>query len=464
MAHYPLIMELPYPHSLIEWVGRLQFLPHLIFLDSASEDRKLGRYSYMAADPFKVLRGGERGFWEDEIFHPGPIMSFLKERLAEYVMAGLPDLPPLQGGLMGFLSYEWGQEFEKLPKPIEMPQWPSLYLGFYDVVVAIDHLEKKAHLFSSGFPKKGDQRLERAEARLKYFSDLLLHSSPPLRDRDLPPIHLKAEWSDTTYMDRVKDTIEYIKSGDIYQANITQCFSASLPSSYNYLELYCRLREANPAPFAAYLAVGDIQLLSCSPERFIQVQDKKIEARPIKGTRPRYKNSIDDKEAALSLLQSEKDRAENLMIVDLLRNDLSKVAVLGTVKVPALWKLESYKSVHHLVSVIEAELNPDKNTLDLLQASFPGGSITGAPKIRAMEIIHELENRERGPYCGSIIWLGFNGNMDSNIVIRTLMAKDGKISLQAGCGIVADSDPEDEYKESLDKARVIMKILAHDLV
>jgi para-aminobenzoate synthetase component 1 len=251
--------------------------------------------------------------------------------------------------------------------------------------------------------------------------------------------------------------IDYIYAGDIYQANLSQRFQTILPEGDSPFALYQRLRRLNPAPFAAYLNFGDIVIASASPERFLQLRGGWVETRPIKGTRPRGATPVEDKAHARELLASEKDRAENVMIVDLLRNDLSRVCRDHTVTVPELCVLESYATVHHLVSTVVGQLNPGATAIDLLRATFPGGSITGAPKIRAMEIIAALEPTQRGPYCGSIGYVGFDGNIDSSITIRTYAIKNNVVTFQAGGGIVADSDPAAEYEETLTKAGALME-------
>jgi para-aminobenzoate synthetase component 1 len=257
---------------------------------------------------------------------------------------------------------------------------------------------------------------------------------------------------------------EYIVAGDIFQANLSQRFQGPLAEAP--FDLYRRLRRRNPAPFAAYLGFGELEILSASPERFLRLdQDqRRIETRPIKGTRPRGLGPMHDAALGRALAESEKDRAENVMIVDLLRNDLSRVCRPGTVRVPELFALEHHPTVHHLVSTVVGELDTGAGAEDLLRAAFPGGSITGAPKVRAMEIIAELEPTQRGVYCGSIGYISASGAMDTSIVIRTYLALRGQIYFQAGGGIVADSDPELEYRETLDKARGLIETLAESQV
>jgi para-aminobenzoate synthetase component 1 len=269
---------------------------------------------------------------------------------------------------------------------------------------------------------------------------------------------LRSNFTREGYLDAVARVIEYIRAGDIFQANLSQRLEGSLLDTP--LALYERLRRRNPAPFAALLDFGDVVVASSSPERFLRVQpDGRVETRPIKGTRPRGVGPEHDAALALALAESEKDRAENVMIVDLLRNDLSRVCQPGTVRVPELFALEHYATVHHLVSTVVGDLAPGYDAVDLLRAAFPGGSITGAPKVRAMQIIAELEPTARGPYCGAIGYLSTSGALDTSIVIRTYLVRGGEVYFQVGGGIVADSDPEQEYRETLDKAQGLIAAL-----
>lgn len=281
----------------------------------------------------------------------------------------------------------------------------------------------------------------------------------PLTGGDAEQLALRSTFTHRGYLDAVSRVREYIVAGDIFQANLSQRFETSLPEPA--FDLYRRLRQWNPAPFAAYLDWGDLQVLSASPERFLRLdgERRQIETRPIKGTRPRGLGPMHDAALGRALAESEKDRAENVMIVDLLRNDLSRVCRPGSVRVPELFALEHHPTVHHLVSTVIGELAPSADAVDLIRAAFPGGSITGAPKVRAMEIIAELEPTQRGVYCGSIGYLSATGAMDTSIVIRTYLALRGQVYFQAGGGIVADSDPELEYRETLDKARGLIETL-----
>jgi para-aminobenzoate synthetase component 1 len=287
-------------------------------------------------------------------------------------------------------------------------------------------------------------------------------AAPTYAAREVPgarDIGLRSTFTHRGYLDAVARVREYIIAGDIFQANLSQRFQCALIEPP--FDLYRRLRRRNPAPFAAYLGFADISILSASPERFLRLdqQNRLVETRPIKGTRPRGLGPMHDAALGRALAESAKDRAENVMIVDLLRNDLSRVCRPGTVRVPELFALEHHPTVHHLVSTVLGELAPGASAVDLIRATFPGGSITGAPKVRAMEIIAELEPLQRGVYCGSIGYISATGAMDTSIVIRTYLALGGQIYFQAGGGIVADSDVELEYRETLDKARALIETL-----
>jgi para-aminobenzoate synthetase component 1 len=395
---------------------------------------------------------------------PGDPFQAVQRLLARYPLPSSPDLPPFQTGLAGYFGYDLRHHLERLPAhAIDDQPFPDLMLGYYDVVIAIDHVAQRCILMSSGAPATGVEKPQRARARLAEMLSRLRQATAP---------HLATGWSVEVKADlpreqveaMVRQTIDYIEAGDIYQANITHRFRAILPSELDRLSLYDALRRRNPAPCAAYVDFGETAILSSSPERFLKLRpdlhgNAIVETRPIKGTRPRSELPAEDAAEAARLLASEKDRAENLMIVDLLRNDLSRVSKIGSVSVPVLYGLESYATVHHLVSVVTSHLADGCDAIDLLRASFPGGSITGAPKIRAMEIIAELEPTRRGPYCGSIGYLSADGSMDTSIVIRSYCLKGRELSFQVGGGIVADSDPAAEYKETLDKARALIDTL-----
>ncbi len=442
--------ELAYGDPL-DALARLARLPGVVFFDSALPDEERGRYSFIAADPFLVLRTESGG---------GDPFPDLARLLARSPLAARPGLPPFQGGVAGYFGYDLARHLERLPAHrIDDLRFPDLLLGCYDLVLAFDHARRSTFAFSSGLPEESESaRGQRAKARLDEFLARLGAPAPrPIEGASSPPP--VADLARADFLAMVRRAIDYIHAGDIYQANLSHRFRAPLPAGFDRLALYRRLRRRNPAPFAAYLDFGDVALASASPERFLKLRRGHVETRPIKGTRPRGATPEADRALGRSLLESEKDRAENLMIVDLLRNDLSRVCRVGSVRVPSLFALESFATVHHLVSTVTGELRPRRSAVDLLRAAFPGGSVTGAPKIRAMEIIAELEPTARGPYCGSIGYIGFDGAMDSSIVIRTYAIKDRMLTFQVGGGIVADSDPAAEYDETLDKARALIEAL-----
>lgn len=463
MTSLPLIHELPqWALDPLRWAAALRPAGGFVFLDSALQHAELGRYSFLMADPFHSLVATGRRVTLDGASHEGDPFAALADLMARYDLPRHPDLPPFQGGIAGSFGYGLRHHLERVPAHHRNGQHiPDLMVGAYDLVVALDHVAGRGWLISSGFPEKdAAMRALRAQERIKWALSLYaIASAEPDAGADWA-LAARPDLDGAAYKDMVRRTIDYIEAGDIYQANITQRFQARLHPGIDRLALYGALRRRNPATFAAYLEFANTAILSSSPERFLKLQQGQVETRPIKGTRPRGRSSSEDAALAAELLASPKDRAENLMIVDLLRNDLSRVCRMGSVKVPVLWGLESYATVHHLVSVVTGEMLPDKNAVDLLRATFPGGSVTGAPKIRAMEIIAELEPTPRGPYCGAIGYLGFDGSMDSNIVIRTYCINGDELTFQVGGGIVSDSDPQAELEESLAKARALIETLA----
>jgi para-aminobenzoate synthetase component 1 len=457
-TNQPRITEIPaarIPTDLLDWVAGFVDCPGLVFLDSALRHETLGRFSFIAADPVhRVVTRGATTTIDGRVFDGSPFDA-IAHLLALHPLEQVAGLPPFQTGLAGQFGYGLRRHVEAVPPHArEDHGFPDMELGWYDVVVAVDHFEHRAFVFAGG---------DRAEARTEWaLARLERKAARPSVDWAIEP---EPDLTADQHRRAIRRAIDYIEAGDIYQANITQRFQAALPAGFDRpgierLAFYDALRQRNPATFAAVLDFGETALLSSSPERFLKVEAGRIETRPIKGTRPRGSNPAHDAALARELRDSEKDRAENLMIVDLLRNDLGRVAKLGSVKVPVLIGLESYATVHHLVSVVTAELDQGRTAVDLLRAAFPGGSVTGAPKIRAMEIIAELEPVERGPYCGAIGYLSAGGAMDTNIVIRTLLIDRDRISFQVGGGIVADSDPHAEWQESLTKGKALIETLA----
>jgi para-aminobenzoate synthetase component 1 len=468
----PLVRELSPAPDPVATAERLLGQPHLLFLDSAAEPGRLARYSFLSAAPVAIIRTKGRG---------GPsALDQARALLAPHHAPPVPELPPFQGGLAGYLAYDYGAVLEPLPTPrFDDLNLPDAVLGLYDWVIAWDHEAGRCWIVSTGIPATQGDRAARAAERLAWVDRLLAGPStgaagrrPGLHRGNRPApsypvggtglaatIGLRSSFTHRGYLDAVTRVREYIVAGDIFQANLSQRLEA--PLEEDPWHLYRRLREVNPAPFAAYLELEGVAVASASPERFLQVApDGRVETRPIKGTRPRGVSPLHDAALGQSLRDSEKDRAENLMIVDLLRNDLSRVCRPGSVRVPELFALEGYQTVHHLVSTVTGELAPGRDPFDLLAAAFPGGSITGAPKVRAMEIIAELEPSRRGIYCGSIGYVSASGAMDTSIVIRTLVCAAGRVTCSVGGGIVADSDPESEYQETLDKARGLLLAVA----
>lgn len=427
----------------------LRDLPFLTFLDSAMPDRKLGRYSFIAADPFeRFVAGTAAKDWP----------ARLKSLLAAYKTVPLPGLPPFQGGAAGLFSYELGRSLERLPKPPLNPlAFPDLSLGLYDTVIAFDLFARRGFILSTGIPEMEPKARERraAERGRCFEARLKQAEQPKLQPGGIRLDGWTSNFTRTAYERVVREVIERILAGDIFQANVAQRIEAPVPQGFDHLGFYSRLRKRNPAPFAAFLDHGDFVIASASPERFLKVEGQRVETRPIKGTRRRFADAVLDSLQARALTESRKDRAENVMIVDLLRNDLSRVCMPGTVDVPMLCGLETFASVHHLVSSVTGVLSGGLGPVDVLAAAFPGGSVTGAPKVRAMEIITEMERYARGPYCGAIGYIGFDGTMDTNIVIRTASFRRGACVIQAGGGIVTASDPSAEYDETLDKARAM---------
>jgi para-aminobenzoate synthetase component 1 len=387
----------------------------------------------------------------------------LRAALERHRLGRVPGLPPLQGGAVGYLGYELGRHLERVPlAPAAPGDPPEAVLLLCDVVVCLDNRARRAWIVSSGLPEADPgARRARAAARLEHARDRLgaavALAAPPAPAR--PPV-IASGFTRAAYERAVRRVIDYILAGDVFQVNLSQRFTTGLPDGLTPYDLFRRLQAANPAPFGAYLKLGDTVVASSSPERFLRLDDGRVETRPIKGTRPRGATPADDDALARELESSDKDRAENVMIVDLLRNDLSRVCRDGSVAVPQLCAVERFATVMHLVSSVTGELREGLGAVDLLEACFPGGSITGAPKIRAMEIVAELEPVRRGPYCGAIGHAGWDGSLDTGIGIRTLVVRDGRVTFGAGGGVVADSDPAAEYEETLAKARALVAALS----
>ena len=453
----PRFEELPYFEDsaalFMPWADRRW----AVFLDSGFPYSHQGRFDILAAEPAVTLvtRGNltEIRAQGNITLSPEDPFALVKRHLGEPIESST-DLPFL-GGAIGYFGYDLARRLEKLPDSSRDEEAiPEMVVGIYDWAVVVDHLARRSWLVGLGRDECTSARwphLMKSFSQIQTLgwqrSDFHLHSE------------VASNMSRSRYAKAFERIQHYIREGDCYQVNLAQRFSAYCQG--HPWSAYQTLRQINPAPFSAYLNLPQVQVLSSSPERFLKVTEGQVETKPIKGTRPRARDAFEDMANIEELRNSTKDRAENLMIVDLLRNDIGKCCAPGSVHVPELFAVESYATVHHLVSTIRGRLAQDRHALDLLRACFPGGSITGAPKIRAMEIIEELEPNRRGVYCGAIGYIGYDGNMDSNIAIRTLVHSDNRIRFWAGGGIVADSVMEQEYQECYHKATALLHLLEH---
>lgn len=422
------------------------------FLDSSLRTPELGRYSFLGVEPFFTFAISKKD--------PFPR---LKELLAQYRMPVSSGLP-LFGAAVGYLAYDLGFTLEHKIKARNKPDTgvADCYFGFYNTVVGIDHLKRRLYLCAVGFPEK-KYHLAKALCRrnLKALESLLSGINTPPRGRacaaDDLPAKLQSDFKKDEYLKAVAKAKDYIRAGDIYQVNLSQRFTAR--SLLGPVEIYRRLRKISPSAFSAYFDLGGAQIISSSPERFLKLQGGLVSTRPMKGTRARGRDKAQDLRLKEQLMNSAKDQAELTMIVDLERNDLGKVCGYDTIRVNRLRQLERYNTVFQTTATVSGRLHKDKDRIDLLRACFPGGSITGCPKIRSMEIIDELEPSRRSIYTGSLGYLSFAGGMDFNILIRTILKIRDRIYFGVGGGIVADSSPEAEYQETLVKAKAMLQAL-----
>jgi para-aminobenzoate synthetase component 1 len=438
MNHY--CVELPYRTDAAQYYAALADLPWAVWLDSCG----MSRYDIVTAAPHHTLLPDK----EPETCDP---FELLRKILGERVTP-IPDVP-FAGGALGYWSYDLARRMMTKPNIAHAAeQLPDLAIGIYDWALVLDHQQHKAKLVSQQRFSETAELLQQILLRLK---------GTPATPTDSFRVYgrINSNFTPESYTSAFIKVQEYLKSGDCYQINLSQRFSAKAEG--DAFSAYLRLRALSPAPYSAYLNLPQARILCNSPERFISVSGIKVGTRPIKGTRPRSKDARKDRQLADDLRNHPKDHAENLMIVDLLRNDLGKSCRPGSVRVPKLFEVESYANVHHLVSTVEGLLAEGRDALDVLRGCFPGGSVTGAPKLRAMQIIAQLEPDRRGIYCGTIGYIGFDGNMDTNIAIRTMVYSDDEIRCWAGGGIVADSDEKAEYQETLDKASAMLELLMH---
>jgi anthranilate/para-aminobenzoate synthase component I len=478
----PLYEEMPYaPPRLIyeRFASTNSFL-----LESVKGPENIARYSFIGFDPcctFMTTNGvieTEPG-WDSGLFENRPLRA-LKALLSSYKQKPFAHLPPFQGGLVGILGYDFVHYLESLPQnATDDLHLPDSHFLLINKLIAFDHIARKCwvivcpgvtdSLLPGTSPPTVDwsQKYDEAERDIATIAERVKGekseiASPKkglIRPGGSPAnVDIVYEMRKKEYMDIVRRTKEYIAAGDIFQANLSQRLSAPVGAKSPW-NLYRILSDINPSPFAAFLDFGYYQIVSSSPERLLRIREGVIETRPIAGTRPRGKDGREDELMRKELLLNEKERAEHIMLIDLERNDLGRVSQYGTVRVDELMITEDYSHVIHIVSNVTGDLAPRKDCFDAIRATFPGGTITGVPKVRCMEIIDELEPVKRGPYTGSIGYIGFSGNMDLNIVIRSFVISNGRVYVQAGAGIVADSDPEKEYFESLKKAEALIKTL-----
>lgn len=438
------VHPLPYQPDPALWFERIRHAPGAVLLDSGRPIAERGRYDLLSA-------------WPLELLEPAPTESgsaFFARLRRALRMLGEAQSPaelelPFTGGLMGFLGYDFGSKLERLPTTaVQDLQLPPAQMGLYAWALINDHHRQTSHLvFHPALTD--DERI-----RLIVLFESTPHPEHASFSLDSP---FTPDLQRTEYQSAIERIQRYIQAGDCYQVNFAQRFRA--PCSGDPWQAYKALRAACPTPYSGFMSIENGAIVSLSPERFLRLTNGTVDTRPIKGTRPRRRDPQADLAEAQALLASDKDRAENLMIVDLLRNDLGRSCETGSVRVPELFSIESYPNVHHLVSSVSGTLAAGKDALDLLAGSFPGGSITGAPKIRAMQVIDELEPTRRSIYCGSLLYLDVRGEMDSSIAIRTLLVLNDQVTCWGGGGIVADSDWQAEYQETFDKVKVLMETL-----
>ncbi len=436
---FPTVITLPWrADAATFWFARLSHLPYAMLLHSGHADHPYSRFDILVADPVQTLTTENMSSAQDPL-------ALLQQAIDGLGLAATPnpDLP-FQGGALGLFGYDLGRRFETLPEHAQADiSLPDMAVGLYDWALIVDHQKKTVSLLSH----------HDVQARLAW-----LEAQQPAPTQTFT---LTSGWrSNMTaqeYAEKFSRVQAYLQSGDCYQVNLAQRFQAAYRG--DEWQAFTRLNASNKAPFSAFLRLEQGAILSLSPERFIHLADGTIQTRPIKGTLPRLADPAADRQQAERLAASPKDRAENLMIVDLMRNDIGRVAEPGSVRVPELFVVEPFPAVHHLVSTITARLTASRTACDLLRAAFPGGSITGAPKVRAMAIIDELEPHRRNAWCGSIGYVSLCGTMDTSITIRTLTASGGNLYCSAGGGIVADSQVDAEYQETFDKVNRILQQL-----
>ena len=437
--------------------------PFFCWLDSCTRKNE-GNYSVIGVNPFLIFRSKKNKITIEEngkkkVIHGDPL-KLLSELLLKYKVNTRHFFSP---GAMGYFSYDLGWHIEKLPDiSVDDLNIPEIFLCFYDNLLVFDHKTKKVTLTSADFQNNYGNS-DRFHSKTDEFKKLLIEAGncKPYTGKKRTQFHsLQSNITHAEYVNAIHKIKDYIKAGDVYQINFAQRIQAE--GSFSPEEIYLKLRSINPTSFSGFFNTGEFSLLSNSPELFLIKDGQKVLTRPMKGTRPRDKNKKQDSKYKNELLKSLKDKAELIMIVDLERNDIGKVCRYGSVRIKKLRRIESYKTVYHTTSTVEGIINNGIDCVDLLKATFPGGSITGAPKVRAMEIIEELEPNKRAFYTGSMGYLGFNGNIDLNILIRTILLKENKLYYPVGGGIVWDSTPEAEYEETITKAKALLLTLGFE--
>ncbi len=448
--------------------GKYSFL-----LESVEGGEKWGRYSFLGADPSVIFRSKGRNI---EIIengnkkkHDGNPFDLLRQLLSRYRPVSSPELPRFHGGAVGYFGYDVVRFIEKLPEAgrDELKLWDSVFM-ITDSVLVFDNVNHKIKIISNAYvsqPGGAKRAYDDAVAKIESLAEKLLSSTPhsgknkktsdKRTGEKINPSRFKSNFLRKEFMESVKRTKKYIRAGDIIQAVISQRWKTQLDVSP--FDLYRALRVLNPSPYMFYLKIEDDFLVGSSPEVMVRVEGDRVENRPIAGTKPRGRNEKEDTELEEQLLSDPKERAEHIMLVDLARNDLGRIAEVGTVKVDELMIVEKYSHVMHIVSNVIAKLGKGKDAFDVIRATFPAGTLSGAPKVRAMEIIEEMEPSRRGAYGGAVGYFSFSGNMDTCITIRTFVIKDNEVFIQAGAGIVADSDPEREYKETENKVKALIR-------
>jgi anthranilate synthase component 1 len=450
--------------------------PHSFLLESVTGGQHVGRYSFIGSSPYQTLRmhAGEavatQGGYKQTLHYEDPLLV-LESYLKAYRPVRLPGLPIFVGGAVGYLSYECARYFERLPVPERRAyDMPESWWMFVDTLLAFDHVKHKILVISHVHLDVEDLATEyrRATARIEDVIARLRSPLPPqpgYAPRNYEPqspvrptpAPIGSNVTRAHYEANVLAAQEYVMAGDIFQVQVSQRFSK--PTAADSFTIYRALRTVNPSPYMFYIRTGEGDLVGASPEMLVQVQDGQVETRPIAGTRWRGKDAAEDEQLARDLLADEKERAEHLMLVDLGRNDIGRISVPGTVSVPTFMTIEKYSHVQHISSAVTGQLRADMKPIDALRACFPAGTVTGAPKIRAMEIIAELEGEQRGVYAGGVGHVGFNGDLDICIALRTMVVKDGVAYAQAAGGVVADSTPEYEYNESRNKAAASLRAI-----